>query len=109
MTTRNYNHELKDTAERTYSYGFDLDVMHPYMLRTFEPFFRQGSLLELGSFQGEFTKRFLKHFMCDLDIQQQLFYVASAKRCYSCVEKSRTLKFIELHSTYQFTLKHNRN
>jgi len=62
MTTRNYNHELKDTAERTYSYGFDLDVMHPYMLRTFEPFFRQGSLLELGSFQGEFTKRFLKHF-----------------------------------------------
>ena len=62
MTARNYNHELKDTAERTYSYGFDLDVMHPYMLRTFEPFFRPGSLLELGSFQGEFTKRFLEHF-----------------------------------------------
>jgi 2-polyprenyl-3-methyl-5-hydroxy-6-metoxy-1,4-benzoquinol methylase len=62
MTARNYNHELKDTVERTYSYGFDLDVMHPYMLRTFEPFFRPGSLLELGSFQGEFTKRFLEHF-----------------------------------------------
>jgi len=62
MTERNYNHELKDTAERTYSYGFDLDVMHPYMLKTFEPFFKPGSLLELGSFQGEFTKRFLKHF-----------------------------------------------
>ena len=62
MTARNYNRELKDTAERTYSYGFDLDVMHPYMLSMFEPFFNKGGLLELGSFKGDFTKRFLDHF-----------------------------------------------
>ena len=62
MTARNYNHELKDTAERTYSYVFDLYVMNTYMLRTFEPIFLSGSLLELGSFQGAFTKRFLEHF-----------------------------------------------
>ena len=61
-TTRQYNEELKDTVGRNYSYNFDLDVMHPFMLRSFEPFFINGSLLELGSFKGAFTKRFLKHF-----------------------------------------------
>ena len=32
------------------------------MIRTFEPFFRPGSLLELGSFKGDFTRRVLEHF-----------------------------------------------
>ena len=59
---RNYDSELRDTADHRYEYTFDLDVMHPFMLRSFEPFFRSGSLLELGSFKGEFTKRFLPHF-----------------------------------------------
>jgi hypothetical protein len=27
---RDYNKELKDAADHKYSYGFDLDVMHPY-------------------------------------------------------------------------------
>ncbi|MBN9547264.1 MAG: class I SAM-dependent methyltransferase [Alphaproteobacteria bacterium] len=36
--------------------------MHPYMIQSFEPFFNRGSLLELGSFKGDFTKRFLGHF-----------------------------------------------
>lgn len=59
---RQYNEELKDNAGRQYSYCFDLDVMHPFMLKTFEPFFRQGNLLELGSFKGHFTKRFVSLF-----------------------------------------------
>lgn len=58
---RNFNEELKDTAERKYSYGFDFDVMHTYMIRSFEPFFREGSLLELGSSKGDFTRRLLDH------------------------------------------------
>lgn len=63
MTTRrDYNLELKDTADRQYAYSFDFDVMHPYMIRTFEPFFRPGALLELGSFKGDFTARFLERF-----------------------------------------------
>jgi 2-polyprenyl-3-methyl-5-hydroxy-6-metoxy-1,4-benzoquinol methylase len=36
--------------------------MHPFMLKSFEPFFKSGSLLELGSFKGDFTKRFLHYF-----------------------------------------------
>ena len=59
---RDYNAEIKDNDARRYAYGFDLDVMHPYMIKSFEPFFRQGSLLELGSFKGDFTRRFLPYF-----------------------------------------------
>jgi 2-polyprenyl-3-methyl-5-hydroxy-6-metoxy-1,4-benzoquinol methylase len=59
---RDYNKELKDTKDHKYAYSFDFDVMHPYMLKSFEPFFKNGNLLELGSFKGDFTKRFLPYF-----------------------------------------------
>lgn len=61
-TDRDYDREQRDTAERKYAYRFDLDVMHPFMLRSFEPFCRDGSLLELGSWTGEFTARLLARF-----------------------------------------------
>lgn len=59
---RNYNKEFQDTADHKYAYSFDFDVMHPFMLKSFIPFFRQGNLLELGSFKGDFTRRFLPYF-----------------------------------------------
>lgn len=62
---RNYNRELDDTDKarnEKYAYSFDFDVMHPYMIRSFQPYFRSGSLLELGSYKGDFTRRFLDHF-----------------------------------------------
>jgi 2-polyprenyl-3-methyl-5-hydroxy-6-metoxy-1,4-benzoquinol methylase len=59
---RNYNVELNDTPDHNYAYTFDIDVMHHYMVRAFEPFFRKGNLLELGSFKGDFTKRLLPYF-----------------------------------------------
>ena len=62
---RNYNAELddsKNTESEKYSYSFDFDVMHPYMIKSFEPFFNKGSLLELGSFKGDFTHRLLPYF-----------------------------------------------
>lgn len=63
---RDFNLEFTDSdtkeSGRKYAYSFDYDVMHPYMIRSFEPFFRTGTLLELGSFKGEFTRRFLDHF-----------------------------------------------
>jgi len=59
---RNYNVELDDTGDHKYAYGFDFDVMHPYMLKSFEPFFNKGSLLELGSYMGAFTRRVLPQF-----------------------------------------------
>lgn len=60
--TRDYDAEFKDTADHRYAYNFDFDVMHKYMLRSFEPFLRAGSALELGSFKGDFTRRLLPHF-----------------------------------------------
>ena len=45
-----------------YIYDFDTDVMHPFMMRSFLPFFKKGRVLELGSFEGAFTKRLLSIF-----------------------------------------------
>lgn len=56
-TTRNYNSELKDTADHKYAYNFDFDVMHRFMIQAFEPFIKPGNCLELGSFKGDFTRR----------------------------------------------------
>jgi 2-polyprenyl-3-methyl-5-hydroxy-6-metoxy-1,4-benzoquinol methylase len=61
-TKRNYNAEFKDNDGRNYGYSFDFDVMHPYMIKSFEPFFQEGNLLELGCFKGDFTKRFQLYF-----------------------------------------------
>ena len=59
---RDYNEELKDTKDHKYAYNFDFDVMHPFMIKSFQPFFKQGNVLELGSFEGSFTKRLLPFF-----------------------------------------------
>ncbi|WP_298922058.1 class I SAM-dependent methyltransferase [uncultured Roseobacter sp.] len=59
---RDYDAEFKDTADHRYAYNFDFDVMHKYMVRSFESFFRPGSVLELGSFKGDFTRRLLPYF-----------------------------------------------
>jgi len=60
--TRDYNKELKDTTDHKYAYNFDFDIIHPFMLKSFLPFFMKGNCLELGSFKGDFTKRLVPHF-----------------------------------------------
>lgn len=62
MSNRDYNSEMKDNSERKYAYGFDIDVMHPYMLKSFLPFFQGEKALELGSFKGDFTWRLFPYF-----------------------------------------------
>lgn len=59
---RDYNLEIMDTQDHRYAYSFDFDVMHPCMIKSFEPFFNKGNLLELGSFKGDFTQRLLPYF-----------------------------------------------
>jgi 2-polyprenyl-3-methyl-5-hydroxy-6-metoxy-1,4-benzoquinol methylase len=58
---RNYDLEAKDQPERQYAYAFDY-LMHEYMLRTFEPFQVHGNALELGCYQGNFTKLLSQRF-----------------------------------------------
>ena len=62
MNKRDYNQELKDTADHKYAYNFDIDIMHPFMLRSFKPYFQNDNVLELGSHKGEFTKRLIPYF-----------------------------------------------
>lgn len=77
---RDYNAEIRDTADHQYAYSFDFDVMHPYMIRSFEPFFRPGNLLELGSFKGDFTRRFLDRFDDVTSVEASGEAIAEAKR-----------------------------
>ena len=63
MTNKHdYNNEIKDTNDHKYAYNFDFDVIHPLMLKSFQPFFIAGKLLELGTFKGDFTKRLIGRF-----------------------------------------------
>ena len=60
---RDFNKEFSDKVGRKYGYGFDFDVMHPYMVRSFEPFFRrEGNLLELGPWKGDITELLAQYF-----------------------------------------------
>jgi 2-polyprenyl-3-methyl-5-hydroxy-6-metoxy-1,4-benzoquinol methylase len=64
INKRDFNDELKDKDVETekYTYNFDCDVMHPYMLKSFAPLFKQGELLELGCHEGNFTGRLVEYF-----------------------------------------------
>ena len=59
--SRDYNAEAKDHPEHRYAYDFDY-LMHEYMLRTFAPFLVSGNALELGCFEGNFTRLLTQRF-----------------------------------------------
>lgn len=77
---RDYNVESKDGNDSKYAYNFDFDVMHAFMIKSFEPFFSRGSLLELGSFTGEFTRRFLPYFEDVTCVEASDVALADAKK-----------------------------
>ena len=79
-TQRDYNVEIQDTSDHQYAYGFDFDVMHPFMIRSFELFFNKGSLLELGSFKGELTRRFTSYFDDVTCVEASGVAIGEAKR-----------------------------
>lgn len=79
---RDYNRELDDAGDKAnekYAYAFDFSVMHPFMLRSFQPFFRQGKLLELGSYKGIFTERLMDHFDDVTCVEASDLAIAEAK------------------------------
>ncbi len=61
-TTRDYDVEFQDTAEHKYAYDFDFDVIHKYMVQAYAPFRRPGSMLELGSYKGDYTRRLVADY-----------------------------------------------
>jgi 2-polyprenyl-3-methyl-5-hydroxy-6-metoxy-1,4-benzoquinol methylase len=77
---RNYEEELKDAANHRYAYNFDFDIIHPFMIRSFQPFFKEGNMLELGSFKGNFTKRLQHHFSDITCVEASKEAIEEAKR-----------------------------
>jgi 2-polyprenyl-3-methyl-5-hydroxy-6-metoxy-1,4-benzoquinol methylase len=82
MKRRNYNQEMQDTKEHKYAYNFDFDVMHKYMLKSFEPFFYGGKALELGSFKGDFTWRLFPYFQDITCVEASDEALGTAKKRY---------------------------
>lgn len=77
---RDYNNESIDN-DRKYGYSFDYDVMHPFMIKSFEPFFnKDSSFLELGCFKGEFTKKFVEHFSDITCVEASSYAIVEAKK-----------------------------
>jgi len=76
---RNYNAELADNNERKYSYNFDYDVMHHFMLKSFLPFINHDDVLELGCNKGGFTKRLQDVFSDITCIEASVDAIADAK------------------------------
>ena len=74
---RNYDNELNNTKDHKYAYNFDFRVMHKYMIKSFEPFFIEGNVLEMGSSFGDFTERLLPYF----HNQEIVGLEASGKAC----------------------------
>src|SRR4029079_10398846 len=101
--TRDYNKELKDTADHKYAYNFDFDVMHPFMLKSFIPFFKKGNMLELGSFKGDFTKRFLPYFDDITCVEASGEAIEIAKK-----ELGGNIKYVEaLFETVKLSMKYD--
>lgn len=72
--------EFAASGKDRYVYNFDLDVIHPCMIKSFEPFFRSGSLLELGCYEGAFTRRLQPRFDDITCVEASPEAVAEAKR-----------------------------
>ena len=93
--TRDYALEHDDTVGRLYAYNFDLDIMHPYLLRTFAPYFAKGNALELGPFEGAFTMRLTEYFDDITCVEAASDAIEAAQR----KPKLSNVRFI--HSTFE--------
>lgn len=58
---RDYNTEFAESDKRLYAYNFDYR-MHEFMERSFAPWLRGDRALELGCYEGAFTRRIRARF-----------------------------------------------
>lgn len=55
MSSRNYENEFQDTETHKYAYDFD-ELLRQFMIREFSQFISGEKVLEMGCFEGDFTK-----------------------------------------------------
>lgn len=99
---RDFNAEARDTGDHCYIYQFDRDVMHPFMLRTFELYFKVGNALELGSFRGDFTERLLRVFrdVTCVEASDEAVEIARQRLGNRARIHCATFEAVQLHSRY---------
>ena len=91
---RDFNAETQDTSDHQYAYSFDFDVMHPFMLKSFAHLFRPGRLLELGSFEGDFTRRLR-------ELSEDITCVEASDEAIAAARKKLGAKVKFVHSTFE--------
>lgn len=92
--SRDYDAELQDTADHQYAYDFDFDVMHGYMMKAYSQFRRSGSVLELGSFKGDFTRRLLNEY-------DDVTCVEASRQAIEIAQKDLGDKVTYVHGTFE--------
>lgn len=92
---RDFDAEQRDN-ERLYHYGFDIDVMHPFMYRSFLPFLRTGPCLELGCHKGQFTKHLLGSFK-----ENQLTCVEASLEALNVAKAEQSNEILFIHETFE--------
>lgn len=58
---RDLNKEFKNEENRKYAYDFDY-ILRDFIIRSLQPYFIKGNALEMGCFEGVFTKTLSSHF-----------------------------------------------
>jgi 2-polyprenyl-3-methyl-5-hydroxy-6-metoxy-1,4-benzoquinol methylase len=98
---RDVNQEFQDTDNRKYAYDFDY-ILRDFILRTLKPHFVAGNALEMGCFEGVFTKTLTRHFK-DLTVIEGSAELAAKAKLNTA---GSPVKFVtELFEKAQFTEK----
>jgi 2-polyprenyl-3-methyl-5-hydroxy-6-metoxy-1,4-benzoquinol methylase len=93
---RNFDAEVKDLPNRRYAYSFDY-LMHAYMMRVFEPHFVGMSALELGSYEGAFTKRIAQKFKSVTVVEASIVSVVATINAVRATDIQRHI----IHTTFE--------
>lgn len=93
MQERDFNQEAKPHVDKKYNYDFD-GIVRSYMMRAFEPFFRTGSALELGCYEGDSTLELARYFddLTVIEASSEALAVAQSR-------VSSSVNFV--HSTFE--------
>ena len=97
---RDYDAEIADNEARLYAYDFDIDVIHPFLMRSFTPFFLKGNALELGSYRGAFTRRLNAIFDDITCVEASSEAITEAKASVNATFFHSTFEKVELPSRY---------
>jgi len=100
-TIRDYDSEFLDTEKHKYSYAFD-EVLRRYMAREFSNYISGQKVLELGCFEGDFTKYLVRNFpqVHVIEASSKLVEVASKKFSTNVTFTNSTFEDAEIDETF---------